>query len=807
MWLSVSGRQESGPSRPFGIGKLCPGRWLPLVACVAMGVASIMLDACGGAPPISVQIYPADASVHVSQSIAFSDQVQNSANPSVTWEVMGIAGGNAQVGTITSNGVYTAPSQLPSGAGSSYGLTISAFSNADSSHSASAQVQVRPAITVAVIPASAQLHVGQKQNFSATLANADTQGIIWEVNGTPAGGADVGTIDSSGNYVAPAVPPPSGSVTVAAVSQDDQTKSGAALVRINPNITVAVSPVQANLHPGQTQAFVAQVSNAFSPVVQWSVHGVNGGDSVHGTIDAQGVYTAPATVPDDGPLTVTAASTEQPQQSGGASVNLKPPVTIAISPTTAQMHAGQEQTFAVTMSNAFTAAVQWEVAGIAGGNRAQGTIVGDTVPSDSATASATYTAPERAPSAGTVSIAAVAAEEPGQTASATVAINPPIQVTISPASAGVLAGTQARFTATVANAFNPAVDWLVAGDNGGNAGLGTITAQSEATNSGSGAVGVSSATAVYSAPAQVPQHPKVRITAVSQEDSGTSAQAQVTVEDPHPIKTAFVIILENEPWWRIAGSPSAPYINSVLAPIAAIGTGYYAVPNLHPSEPNYIWLEAGSNLGVSDDGPVSENHRSTTQHLVTQLHNAGVSWKVYAEAISGAHCPLEKQFPYLTVFNPSVYFDDVTGNRDPNDAYCIAHERPFSELAGDLADGTTAQYNFLVGTFCHKGHFPCGLADSDQWLSNIMPLIMQSSAYLNGGVVFITWDENDGVGDTSPVGILVLSPLAKSGYRNSIFYTHSSLLRTIEDIFAVRPYLGDAANATSLRDLFTQFPR
>jgi len=62
-----------------------------------------------------------------------------------------------------------------------------------------------------------------------------------------------------------------------------------------------------------------------------------------------------------------------------------------------------------------------------------------------------------------------------------------------------------------------------------------------------------------------------------------------------------------------------------------------------------------------------------------------------------------------------------------------------------------------------------------------------------------------GSNDTSdgPIGCMVLSPLAKGhGYSNAIHYTHSSTLRTMQDIFGVQPYLRDAANATALTDLF-----
>ena len=51
--------------------------------------------------------------------------------------------------------------------------------------------------------------------------------------------------------------------------------------------------------------------------------------------------------------------------------------------------------------------------------------------------------------------------------------------------------------------------------------------------------------------------------------------------------------------------------------------------------------------------------------------------------------------------------------------------------------------------------------------------------------------------------MMVLSPLAKGeGYVSSNFYDHSSYVRTMQDIFGVSPYLGDAVNATNLGELF-----
>jgi hypothetical protein len=105
----------------------------------------------------------------------------------------------------------------------------------------------------------------------------------------------------------------------------------------------------------------------------------------------------------------------------------------------------------------------------------------------------------------------------------------------------------------------------------------------------------------------------------------------------------------------------------------------------------------------------------------------------------------------------------------------------------------------------HDGALPCLFGDSirigDDWLAKAIPQIMASRAYQEGGAIFITWDESEG--GELPIGMIVLSPFAKGGgYSNTIAYSHSSTLRTMQEIFGVRPLLRDAANAVSLGDLF-----
>ena len=280
---------------------------------------------------------------------------------------------------------------------------------------------------------------------------------------------------------------------------------------------------------------------------------------------------------------------------------------------------------------------------------------------------------------------------------------------------------------------------------------------------------------------------------------------------PEPVTTVFLIVMENHIWSEIKDSRSAPYINQTLLVEGAHAEAYYNPPGLHPSEPNYLWLEAGTNFGVTDDREPAANHQDSTAHLTTLLDAADISWKSYQENIAGDICPLVSFDHYGAKHNPMIYFDDVTGGNDPQSAYCIAHVRPYSELADDLAAGEVARYNFITPNLCNDMHDSSGCAtpnairNGDNWLMQEIPVILDSDAYKNGGIVLITWDEGEG-GSDGPIGMIVLSPNAKPGYSNTIPYTHSSTLRTVQEIFGVEPLLGDAANATDLSDLFSSFP-
>ncbi len=294
----------------------------------------------------------------------------------------------------------------------------------------------------------------------------------------------------------------------------------------------------------------------------------------------------------------------------------------------------------------------------------------------------------------------------------------------------------------------------------------------------------------------------VAVSAVDASGAATSSPA-VRITVSNHIKTVFVIVLENHDWSSIQGAASAPYVNKTLLAQGAHADNYVNVPGLHPSLPNYIWMEAGSTLGVTDDAAPAYHKLTTSQHLVTLLKAAGLTWRAYQEDIPGTDCPLTNVNQYAPKHLPMIYFTDVNSNVDRSSSECISHIRPYSELSRDLETDAVASYNFITPNLCNDMH-DCSIGTGDAWLAREVPKILTSRAYRDGGALFVTFDES--AGSDVPIGFIALSPLVKPGYSNNLRYTHSSFLRSVQEIFGVTPLLGDAANATNVSDLFRSFP-
>jgi uncharacterized protein (DUF1800 family) len=121
-------------------------------------------------PQITVATSPKQITIRALANQVFSASVANSVNTAVTWSVNGTPGGNASVGTISPQGLYTAPALLPAAA-----VTISARSNADPTkvdQSTVTLLNAVPVITSVTSPLTAAQVVSIMVNGSGFAKNA-----------------------------------------------------------------------------------------------------------------------------------------------------------------------------------------------------------------------------------------------------------------------------------------------------------------------------------------------------------------------------------------------------------------------------------------------------------------------------------------------------------------------------------------------------------------------------------------------------------------------------------------------------------
>jgi hypothetical protein len=239
-------------------------------------------------------ISPATALVLPKTTQQFTASVEGFSNTAVNWSVDQIAGGNSSVGTITSNGLYTAPAQNGP-------HTITAVSAADSSVTASASVTVT---SLSISSSTTTLLSGTQLAFTATLPGVSNPTINWSATG--------GTISSNGAtsavYTAPSA---YGTYTITATDASLSTTSTVTV------LDFSISPTSATVAPSGTEDFSATLQGLSNDAVSWSVNGTPNGNASVGTITSSGVYTAPSGA---GSYYVTATSTADPAFSLSATV-------------------------------------------------------------------------------------------------------------------------------------------------------------------------------------------------------------------------------------------------------------------------------------------------------------------------------------------------------------------------------------------------------------------------------------------------------------------------------------------------------
>ncbi|MEA2305946.1 MAG: phosphatidylinositol-3-phosphatase [Solirubrobacteraceae bacterium] len=343
-----------------------------------------------------------------------------------------------------------------------------------------------------------------------------------------------------------------------------------------------------------------------------------------------------------------------------------------------------------------------------------------------------------------------------------------------------------------------------------------------------------------------------------------TALAKSAASSPPPIRHVFVIVLENEDAATTFGPASpAPYLARTLVGRGAFIPGFYGIGHL--SLGNYLAMISGQavNPSTAADCPVYTNvapgtpapggqvigqgcvYPSSVKTVADQLVAAGLSWKAYQEDMGadpvrdgGTTCAhpalgtLDRTLrasptdQYATRHNPFVYFHSIIDRPD-----CATRDVPLTQLPADLRKRSkTANLTFITPDLCHDAHDatcadggPGGLAAANEFLRTWVPQITRSQAYRRDGLLAIIFDEAEsdsssccgqvaGPNLTPPApgaavpgggrtGAVLLSRFIRRGTTTAQQYNHYSLLRSIEDAFAL-PHLGYAA-ADGLRPFGT----
>jgi phosphatidylinositol-3-phosphatase len=284
-----------------------------------------------------------------------------------------------------------------------------------------------------------------------------------------------------------------------------------------------------------------------------------------------------------------------------------------------------------------------------------------------------------------------------------------------------------------------------------------------------------------------------------------AAAAQAVPRWDHVI----VVVEENKDYDQIIGNPAAPFLNR----LAAAGTTLDRMfGEEHPSQGNYFWLFAGSdmNVGFHDDVPAA---RLVAPNLGARLIEKGLGFKAYAEGLpaSGsvvAYAPAGCFFSclYGRKHAPWVSFANIPA----------ASNLPFADFPGDY--GALPTVAFVVPDLdddMHNGRPARSIPAGDRWLEQYLGGYYRWALGHNG-LLIVTFDENDdrtgyrGLTDpaTAPDGgqrsrdlqnripTILAGAHVNRGYRDPTPLTHVNLLRTIEAAYGLPPSGAQQPNAT-----------
>jgi hypothetical protein len=246
---------------------------------------------------------------------------------------------------------------------------------------------------------------------------------------------------------------------------------GSSSTTSTPTLTISCDHTSVTVNG--TASCTQTIANLSSTLVNWQAGGVAGGNSTFGTIDTNGKYTAPPTVPTNNVVTITAIAQTQTSLTATATITILPATAISTiscngSTSNLSVTSGNSMACVATDSGGIAVPVFWQINGNTGGTPALGVI----------NPQGTYFAPLVPPAGGTVTVKAVSQVVSTQTMSVTMNVTFGNRVL----SGNYAFSSSGRLQAT--NGFFSRVGSFVADGNGGLIGLediyplpGTITTE------------------------------------------------------------------------------------------------------------------------------------------------------------------------------------------------------------------------------------------------------------------------------------------------------------------------------------------
>src|SRR6267378_1778552 len=483
---------------------------------------------------ITVSVSPASASVQVGTGTQqFTATVRRDwRNRGVLWTLSGAGCTGSACGTLSATSsasgtpiTYRAPSTVPTPA--TVKLTATSVSNSTRSATATITVTVTSSVSVTISPTSASLNVSSARQFTAAVTNdSANQGVTWSLaqsgsNCAPACGALSGQTATTVTYTAPATVPVNPTVTLTARSVRDTSKSASATITVTSPVSVTIFPTSASLNVSATQQFTASVANdTANQGVTWALS--QSGSScapacgaLSGQTATTVTYAAPATVPVNPTVTLTARSVRDTSKSASATITVTSPVSVTIFPTSASLNVSATQQFTASVANdTGNQGVTWDLSQ-SGSSCAPacGALSAQTA------TTVTYTAPATVPANPTVTLTARSVRDTSKSASATITVTSSggsVSVTMSPKRGGLAVAQTLAITATVINDVgNAGVTWSASGSGCSGSACGTFT-------------NTTTASATYVAP---PAAGVYTLTATSAADVTRSASATIAVTD------------------------------------------------------------------------------------------------------------------------------------------------------------------------------------------------------------------------------------------------------------------------------------